>query len=216
MKLYDYFRSTASYRIRIALNYKNIAYQKQDIQLIDIDGKKAEQNSIIYKKINPQGLVPSLLIDLDNANETAILSQSVAILEYLEEEYPKPNILPKNNLDRAYIRQLVNIIACDMHPLNNLRVLQYLKQDIKISEDQKLEWYHHWLDLGFSAFNELLQIHNSNGKYCFKDSVSMADICLIPQVYNANRFEFDLSKYELINSINNHCLKLNCFDLAKP
>jgi len=211
MKLFDYYRSTASYRVRIALNYKNIKYDTQAIQLIDKDGKKAEQSSEYYKNINPQQLVPSLILD----NDEKIITQSVAILEYLEETYPNPSILPQNKLDRAHVRQLVNIISCDIHPLNNLRVLQYLKNNFNISEDQKLSWYHHWLNLGFQAIEELLNKNNSNGNFCFGNSITMADICLIPQVYNANRYEFDITKFELINSINSNCLKIKCFDLGR-
>lgn len=216
MKLFNYYRSTASYRVRIALNYKNIKYSTKEVRLTEQDGHKAEQYSDTYKKINPQQLVPSLLVDLDNTKESHVIAQSVAILEYLEELYPEPAILPKLGIDRAYIRQLVNIIACDIHPLNNLRVLQYLKNNLNISEEQKLSWYHHWLNLGFEAIEELLAKNNSNGQYCFGSSITMADICLIPQVYNADRFNFDISKFKLINSINQNCSKLDCFDLAKP
>jgi len=212
MKLFNYYRSSASYRVRIALNYKNIEHDVHEVRLIDSEGKKAEQYSENYKKINPQQLVPSLLLDNNEKN----LSQSVAILEYLEEQYPDPSILPDNKLDRAYVRQLVNIISCDIHPLNNLRVLQYLKNNFNISEEQKLSWYHHWLNLGFEAFEELLRRNNSNGHFCFGNKITMADICLIPQVYNAIRFEFDMNQFELINSINSNCLKIKCFDLTKP
>lgn len=212
MKLFNYYRSSASYRVRIALNYKNINFETQDVLLVDSDLKKAEQHSEFYKNINPQALVPSLQLD----NNQKILSQSLAILEYLEEEYPSPSILPENKIDRSYVRQLANIIACDMHPLNNLRVLQYLKNNFNITEEQKITWYHHWLNLGFQSIEELLKNNNSNGKFCFGDEITIADICLIPQVYNANRFEFDLSQFELISSINSNCLKIECFDLTKP
>ncbi|MBI2785616.1 MAG: maleylacetoacetate isomerase [Legionella longbeachae] len=207
MKLYDYFRSTACYRVRIALNIKNIAYEKISIHLVNNGG---EQNSPQYRELNPQGLVPCLDIN------GHMISQSLAIMNYLDETYPNPALLPKDPIERATISSLALIVACDMHPLNNLRVLNRLKEQFKPSEDQIMEWYHHWLKTGFDAFEaQLKNIHRSE-PFCFGNTVTMADLCLIPQVYNAKRFHFVIEDYPLINQINTHCLTLESFQKAVP
>ncbi|MCE0722685.1 maleylacetoacetate isomerase [Legionella resiliens] len=207
MKLYDYFRSTACYRVRIALNLKNIAYEKIDIHLVNHGG---EQHSPEYRKINPQELVPSLEV---NGN---VISQSLAIIDYLEEAYPAPALLPQNPLDRATVRSLALIVACDMHPLNNLRVLNRLKEQFQANETQVTEWYHHWLKAGFDAFEAKLQHIERSQSFCFGDAITLADLSLIPQVYNANRFHFAMDNYPLINEINTHCLTLAPFQKATP
>lgn len=207
MILYDYFRSTACYRVRIALHLKNIPYETVEVHLINNGG---EQNSPEYHQVNPQKLVPCLDIN------GQMLSQSIAIIDYLDEIYPDIPLLPKAPLDRAKLRSLALIVACDMHPLNNLRVINRLKQQFQANEEQVREWYHHWLKSGFDAFEEQLQVLNRSKAVCFGDSVSMADICLIPQVYNAHRFKFAMDNYPLINEIHSYCMTLAAFKDAAP
>jgi maleylacetoacetate isomerase len=207
MKLYDYFRSTACYRVRIALNIKNLAYEKIEVHLVDHGG---EQNSPQYRQVNPQGLVPSLEV---NGN---VLHQSLAIIEYLDEVFPEKPLLPKDPLIRAALRSLSLTIACDMHPLNNLRVLNQLKQQFQANETQVMDWYHHWLKAGFDAFEEYLKQLERSESVCFGQEVSLADVCLIPQVYNANRFKFAMTDYPLISEINAYCLTLDAFKNAAP
>ena len=207
MKLYDYYRSTASYRVRIALHFKNISYEALSVHLINHGG---EQHAKEYHALNPQELVPTLD---ENGH---ILSQSLAIIEYLEEINPSPALLPQNPLARAQIRSLSLLIACDMHPLNNLRVLQQLQKQFEATEAQVTEWYHHWLTQGFDAFEERLKQLPRKQPVCFGNDVTMADLCLIPQVYNAERFHFALDNYPLIRQINSHCLTLDPFLQAVP
>ena len=207
MKLYDYYRSTASYRVRIALHYKQISYQSIPIHLIDHGG---EQHQSTYLDINPQGLVPCL----DQNGHP--LTQSLAIIEYLEDTYPSPSLLPSDPWERAQVRSLALLIACDMHPLNNLRVLQQLKQQFQATDTQVNAWYHHWLKLGFDAFEQHLNHLSRTIPVCLGDKISVADICLIPQVYNAKRFEFSMAPYPLIEEINAYCLSLEPFSKAAP
>lgn len=207
MKLYDYFRSTACYRVRIALNLKKCTYEKIEVHLVNHGG---EQNSQEYHQINPQGLVPSLEI------EGRILSQSLAIIEYLDETHPQTPLLPNDPLIKAELRSLALIIACDMHPLNNLRVLNQLKEQFKATELQITEWYHQWLKTGFDAFEEKLKTLERSESVCFGKNPGLADLCLIPQVYNANRFQFPMDNYPLIKEINNYCLTLTAFKNAAP
>ena len=209
MKLYDYYRSTASYRVRIALNLKQLTYEACPVHLVNNGG---EQHAPDYKKINPQGLVPAL--DL-GTNEQPI-TQSLAILEYLEETHPSPALLPKDAHARAEVRSLALLIAADMHPLNNLRVLKQLRTQFDASDDDVTAWYHHWLQLGFDAFETKLKHLPRNGDFCYGNHISFADICLIPQVYNAERFEFSLENYPLIQRITNACNKLRAFKNAAP
>ena len=209
MKLYDYYRSTASYRVRIALNIKQIAYETCPVHLVNNGG---EQHAPAYKQINPQGLVPSLELDTDQH----ALTQSLAILEYLEERYPTPALLPKNARARAEVRSLALLIAADMHPLNNLRVLKQLRAQFDASDDDVTTWYHHWLQLGFDAFEEKLKHLPRESGFCYGNQISFADICLIPQVFNAKRFDFSLEPYPLIQSINKACTELDAFVQAAP
>lgn len=205
MKLTTYFRSTAAYRVRIALNLKQLDHELDPINLFTGEHKQAE-----FATHNPEGLIPTL------DTGAAVLSQSMAILEYLEESYPQPPLLPKNKVLRAQVRSLAQIIASDMHPLNNLRVLQYLVNDMGADETEKLKWYHHWLTQGFNGIEQRLENNSNTRDFCFGESVSMADICLIPQVYNAKRFEFSLNDYPAIQRINDHCLSLPAFANARP
>ena len=207
IKLYGYWRSTAAYRVRIALNLKQIAYSQQSVNLIKNGG---EQHSTQFRSLNPQGLVPTLIDgDLE-------ISQSLAILEYLEERYPRSSLLPSISGERAIVRQLCQIIACDTHPLNNLRVLQYLSSELNVEDADKTKWYHHWLDLGFKAFEDLLRKHQIEGPYCFGTELTMADACLIPQIYNANRFNYSMDNHPLLKTINDNCLKLTRIRDAVP
>ena len=207
MKLYDYYRSSSSYRVRIALNLKQINYGTLPVHLIQQGG---EQHHPDYLTLNPQGLVPTLD---ENGH---ILTQSLAIIEYLDELNPNPPLLPSNLLGRAEVRSLALIIACDMHPLNNLRVLQQLRAQFHASDDQVNAWYHHWLKTGFDAFEAKLQRLPRKHPVCYGHEVSLADLCLIPQVYNAKRFEFSMTAYPLIEDINEHCTRITAFREAAP
>lgn len=193
--------------MRIALNIKNSAYEKISIHLVNNGG---EQHSPEYQAINHQGLVPSLEFN------GQVLSQSLAIIGYLDETYPTPPLLPEHPFDKVTVRSLALIVACDMHPLNNLRVLNRLKEQFQASESQITEWYHHWLKEGFDAFEAKLQKIHRSQPVCFGDKVSLADLCLIHQVYNANRFQFSLDNDPLIHEINAYCLTLEPFQKAAP
>ena len=209
MTLYDYYRSTACYRVRIALNLKQISYEKVQIHLVNQGG---EQHHPDYLNVNPQGLVPTLD---ENGH---IISQSLAIIEYLDELHPTPPLLPKTPLARAHVRQLSLLIACDVHPLNNLRTTNRLRAQFEANDEQVQSWYFHWLKLGFNAFEtQLHEIpHKKEGHFCYGEAISMADICLVPQVFNAHRFGFAMDDYPLINAVNAHCLTLPAFIDAKP
>ncbi len=207
MKLYDYYRSSASYRVRIALNIKNISYEKFSVHLVNHGG---EHHHADYLELNPQGLVPTL-------NENGyIISQSLAIIEYLDEINPIPHLLPITPLGRAQVRSLALTIACDIHPLNNLRVLDRMRNEMNATEQQIKDWYHYWLKQGFDALESRLKSLPRKSKVCYGAEVSMADICLIPQVYNAHRFNFPMENYPLINEINAYCLTLKPFIDASP
>jgi maleylacetoacetate isomerase/maleylpyruvate isomerase len=205
MKLYDYFRSTAAYRVRIALNIKHINYEKIPINLLE-----ETQHTSRYAELNPQGLVPTLD---ENGH---ILTQSLAIIEYLDEINPEPPLLPPNPLGRAQVKRLALSIACDIHPINNLRVLTQLRNQFNSTDEQIKTWYQHWLILGFQAFETTLHNLPRKEPVCFGSDITLADIFLIPQVYNAKRYALDLSPYPLITAINDHCLTLPAFLAAKP
>lgn len=208
LELFDYYRSTASYRVRITLNLKGIEHKRTVVHLVKDGG---QQHSESYKEVNPSALVPTLRLE-----DGTFLTQSLAIIEYLNEAYPAPAILPIDSTERAKVRGIANIIASDIHPINNLRILQYLQNELKISDDNKDEWYRNWINKGFVAIESLLSKYKSNGNFCFGNSVSMADIFLIPQVYNANRFNCPLDSFPLIKSINDNCIKLEAFSKANP
>lgn len=209
MKLYSYFRSSAAFRVRIALALKNINYQVIPIHLVKNGGEHKQSD---YTAINPQQLVPAL-----DDNGT-IITQSITIMEYLEDKYPATPLLPSNAQDRAFVRSLMQLIACDIHPLNNLRVLQYLQNTLSINDNQKNNWYHHWITTGFDAIEQMLANHHQINKplFCYQNLPTLADCCLIPQVYNAKRFDFDLSKYPNISHIYKHCMTLQAFQEAYP
>lgn len=211
MKLYSYFRSSASYRVRIALNLKGLPYGIVPVHLIKHGG---EQFAPDYRKLNPDALVPTLVDDRVDSAE--ILTQSIAIIEYLEEVYPEPRLLPQLAADRAYVRGIALSIACDIHPINNLRVLRYLVRDLKISEEDKDAWYRHWCEQGLAAIETTLQRDIRAGKFCYGDSPTLADCCLIPQIANAQRLNCDLSVMPTIMRIHGNCLALDAFAHAAP
>lgn len=206
-KLYSYFRSSASYRVRIALNYKDLPYSLEGVHLIKDGG---QQHQPEYLKLNPQGLVPTLI------DEQHTLTQSLAIMEYLEETYPKPAILPNDKFAKAYVRSLSLMIACEIHPLNNLGVLQYLKKEFDISDEQKQQWYSHWVYKGLKAVEARLKASPYADNFCYGEAPTMADMCLIPQVYNANRFNCCLDELPMIRKINDNCNALPAFATAHP
>lgn len=202
MQLYDYHRSSAAYRVRIALNLKGLDYERLPVNLV-----AGEQRLADYTALNPQGLVPAL-VDSDGQ----VLTQSLAILEWLEERHPEPALLPVAPGDRARVRAMMYAIGCDIHPLNNLRVLKYLTGELEVGEDAKLAWYHHWLALGFAALEQQV----AGERYCFGDTVTLADTCLVPQMYNARRFELDLAPYPRLVAISAHLEQLPAFADAAP
>ncbi|MGH8553537.1 MAG: maleylacetoacetate isomerase [Methylococcales bacterium] len=204
--LYSYWRSSAAYRVRIALNLKNLDYSIRPVHLLKHGG---EQKRPDYLKINPQGLLPALV------TEHGLLTQSAAIIEYLEECHPAPRLLPENAKDRAFVRSLAQMIACDIHPLNCLRVLEYLWPENNSSNQRKI-WVHHWLEQGLSAFERRLEGAGSNGGFCFGDASGLADLFLIPQVYNALRFEHAIECFPLIQRIYQNCVSLGAFRKAAP
>jgi maleylacetoacetate isomerase len=207
LKLYDYFRSSACFRVRIALNLKGLDYEAIPIHLVNNGG---EQHSASYQKINPQNLVPSL----QEGNH--ILTQSLAIIEYLQETYPSPSLLAKNAYHNALIRSFALTIVADIHPLNNLRVLNYLTHEFAISDEQKTIWYHHWLGKGLIALENHLKTHQLSGDFCFGNQPSLADVCLIPQMYNARRFAYDLDSCPTLIKIEKNCQQLSAFIDAYP
>ena len=211
MKLYSYFRSSASYRVRIALNLKGLPYEVVPVHLIRHGG---EQFVPEYRLLNPDALVPTLVEE--GAANAAVLTQSIAIIEYLEEMHREPPLLPRLPVDRAYVRAIALSIACDIHPINNLRVLRYLVHDLKVSEENKEAWYRHWCEQGLAAIETTLGRDARAGKFCYGDAPTLADCCLIPQVANAKRLNCDLSAMPVIMGINDRCLALDAFANAAP
>ena len=205
MKLYSYWRSTAAYRVRIALNIKQLDCEVIPVHLVKGGGEQLMDG---YKEINPQSLLPSLV-----TNDGGVLTQSLAIIDYLDDTYPEFSLYPKNSLEKAQAKAMALSVACDIHPLNNLRVLKYLKGE-EWQKSQVDKWYAHWIHQGFSAIEK--QLENSSGLYCFGDDVSVADIFLVAQVYNANRFNVPLDDYPQICIINHHCLQQQAFIDAMP
>ena len=207
MKLYTFFRSSASYRVRIALNLKGIRYEQVPIHLLRGGG---EQLGPAYKAINPQALVPAL------ADGGRILTQSLAIIEYLEEKYPNPPLLPADPADKAVVRSMAMVIACEVHPIQNLRVLNYVKATYNQTDEQVNRWAQHWIDLGLSALESMILAQPKRGKFCFGDAPTLADICLVPQLGNARRYGCDLTRYPTILAIEQNCLALPAFADAAP
>ncbi len=207
IKLYSYWRSSAAYRVRIALNLKGLDY---DIVPISLLPGEAEHRKDDYRHRNPQMLVPFLE---DGEVHTG---QSQAILEYLEETYPSPALLPTGANNRAAVRSFCNLICCDIHPLNNLRVMQYMKSELETTDEQVHAWYSHWVGAGFEAAELTALAHADSGPFVFGESVSFADTCLVPQMYNAIRFKVPLDRYPRLVEINNACNDMEAFQEAYP
>ena len=207
MKLYGFFRSSASYRVRIALNLKELQYEQLPIHLRRGGG---EQFNARYKAINPQALVPAL------EHDRRVLIQSLAIMEYLNELYPKPPLLPETPAGRALVRSMALVVACEIHPIQNLRVLVYLKNNLKHSDEEVNRWAQHWINLGLSALEQMVVAQPKHGSFCFGESPTIADICLIPQLANARRFNCDLAEFPTLMRIEEQCLALPAFANAAP
>lgn len=204
MKLYNYFRSSASFRVRIALNLKGLAYDYVPVHLA-----KGEQKQPEFAALTAEGLVP--LLELDDGQR---LTQSMAIIEYLDETHPQPALLPADAAGRARVRALSQIVACEIHPLNNLRVLKYLVNDLKASDDAKNDWYKHWVRLGLQSYEARLA--ERPGTYSHGDAPTLADCCLVPQIFNAQRFDCDLSGLPRTMAVFDACMQLNAFQKAQP
>ena len=204
MKLYSYFRSSAAYRVRIALNLKGLPFEMVPIHLNKDGGQQCKPE---FVAINPQMRVPALALDSGD-----VLTQSLAIIEYLDETHPKPPLLPPDALQRAKVRTIAQIVACDIHPLNNLIALQYLKNTLKHVQPEIDAWYHHWVIEGFKAIEAMI----SPGPYACGAEVTLADICLVPQVFNARRLKVPLDRFPKIAAADAACLKLAAFDKARP
>jgi len=204
MELYGTARSSASFRVRIALAYKGLAYESSFVSLA-----KGEHRTPQYRRVNTQGLVPAL-IDDDH-----LMIQSLAIIEYLDERYPTPPLLPENAPDRAYVRAISQIIACEMQPLNNLRTLNFIRTAYVLDDAGVRVWYQHWIADGFSMLERYLATENRAGSYCLDDMVTMADCCLVPQVFNAKRYECDLSAFPTVLRIFDACMTLPAFERAQ-
>lgn len=205
MQLYTYFRSSASYRVRIALNLKGLHADHIPVNLLH-----SAQEEASYRQLNPQGLIPTLVED-----SGAVLTQSLAIMEYLDEAYPQTPLLPPAPLERARVRAIAQAIASEMAPLNNLRVLKYLTGELELPDEQKTRWYRHWIGVGFDAVEAMLN-DGQAGSFCHGKTPGMADCCLVPQVYNARRFECDLKAYPTINRIYETCEAHPAFEKAHP
>ncbi|MBL8642374.1 MAG: maleylacetoacetate isomerase [Rhodospirillaceae bacterium] len=207
MKLYDYARSSAAYRVRIALNLKNVPVAVQTVHLRKDGG---EQHRPAYEAVNPQRLVPALDVDGD------VLTQSLAIIEYLEETHPTPSLLPGTAKDRARIRAMALTIAADIHPIQNLRVLEHLKAQTGCNDEAAFAWARHWIELGFMALEAFVTRAPKQGLYCYGDTVTLADVLLVPQMNNARRFQCDLTKFPRLTAIDTRLRALPAFHKAAP
>jgi maleylpyruvate isomerase len=207
LKLHTYFRSSAAYRVRIALNLKGLEYESIPVHLLRDGGEHLKDS---YRQLNPAGLVPTL-VDGDT-----VLTQSLAIIEYLEERYPQHPLLPADAAGRARVRALALDIACEIHPVNNLRVLKYLKNTLGVSDEAKNEWYRHWVVQGLQAFEAQLVRSGASGRFCHGDTPTLADVCLVPQIFNARRFDVDLAPYPTTMTICGRCEELPAFADAHP
>jgi maleylpyruvate isomerase len=204
VQLYGYFRSSAAYRVRIACNLKDLAFETIPIHLQKEGGQNLKPD---YRAINPQMRVPALKLDSGE-----LLTQSLAIIEYLDETHPQPPLLPREAIGRAKVRALAQLIACDIHPLNNVAPLRYLKNTMGQEQDKIDAWYRHWVVVGFDALEAML----GAGRYCYGDAVTLADICLVPQVANARRLKVPLDNYPKIVAVDAACAKIPAFEKARP
>lgn len=204
MKLYTYFRSSAAFRVRIALNLKGLAYEASYVHLA-----KGEHRAPAYGTVNPQALLPTL------EDGGRLLTQSIAILEYLEETHPAPALLPRDPFERARVRSLAMLVACEIHPVNNLRVLQHLKRALGQSEEQVNAWYRHWIADGLAKLEADLA-RPGTGVFCHGNHPTIADCCLVPQVFNAQRYQCDTTAYPVVMRVFAACMKLEAFDRAQP
>lgn len=207
LRLFSYWRSSAAYRVRIGLNLKGLSYETAPVHLVRDGG---EQHGVEFRKVNPQGLVPVL------QHGQRMLRQSLAILEYLDEVWPQPALLPATSRDRQRVRALAQLVACDIHPLNNLRVLQYFEGTWGVPQPERDAWVQHWMVEGLAAFEAMLDDHPSTGAFCDGHMPTIADCSLVPQLYNARRFGVDLTPYPTILRIEQACLALPAFDAARP
>ncbi len=205
MKLYNFFRSGTSHRLRIALNLKGLA-----VDYVPVDLRTEQHLQAAYKALNPQGLVPAL-VDGDQ-----VLIQSPAIIEWLEERYPSPALLPQGDRQRAHVRALAAMVGCDIHPINNRRILEYLRQQFKADEAAINAWCATWISAGFDAFEALLAADKSRGDFCFGGRPGLADVYLVPQVESARRFKVDMTRWPLISAVDAACMKLDAFEQATP
>lgn len=205
--LHTYWRSSAAYRVRIGLNLKGLPWQAHPVHLVRDGG---EQHADAYRALNPQQLVPTLVHD------GQVLTQSLAILEYLDEAFPSLPLLPADVHGRARVRALAQLVACDIHPINNLRVMHYLERDLQVAADARTRWTLHWMAEGFAAMESMLSGSADAGRFCHGDAPGLADACLVPQLYNAHRFGLDLEPYPTLRRIEDACLALPAFDAARP
>jgi len=205
VKLYTYFRSSAAFRVRIALNLKGLAYEPVFVHLA-----KGQHREDRYVEVNPQGLLPTL--ELDDGTR---LVQSLAIIEWLDEKHPSPPLIPKEALSRARVRSIAYLIACEIHPLNNLRVLQHLKRALGQAQEQIDDWYRHWIADGLAKLEADLA-QRASGKFCHGEAPTLADCCLVPQIFNAKRYNSDLKPYPTTMRVFENCMKLEAFDRAQP
>lgn len=206
MKLYSYFRSSAAYRVRIGLNLKGVAHELVSVNLL-----KGEHLGQAYKALQPQGLVPCIQLESGE-----VITQSGAILAYIEAKYPQHSFMPEDLMDAVKVRSIVDMIACDIHPVNNLRVLKYLSNELAIEDEQKQQWYRHWIEQGFEAIERLLAPENTQSAFAMGDQVTMVDVYLVPQVYNALRFKVDMQAYPRIMRAYQACNELDAFIQAAP
>jgi maleylacetoacetate isomerase/maleylpyruvate isomerase len=204
VKLYTYFRSSAAFRVRIALNLKGLAYEPVFVHLA-----KGEHRKPQYAKVNAQALVPTLVLD-----DGTRLNQSLAIIEYLDEKHPQKPLVPKDPLAKARVRSLSYLVACEIHPLNNLRVLQHLKRELGQNEEGINAWYRHWIGDGLTKLEA--ELSGSNSKFCHGEAPTMAECCLVPQIFNAKRYNCELAPYPTTMRVFDACMKLEAFDRAQP
>jgi maleylacetoacetate isomerase len=205
MKLYDFHRSSAAFRVRIALNLKRLPAERTFIHL-----RRNDQSAPAYLALNPQGLVPTL------EDDGQIFTQSLAIIEYLDETHPEPALLPGHPGDRARVRALAQLIACDIHPIDNLRVLRYLANPLGHDETTIRQWFNHWIATGFAALEEFLAEDGQTGEFCHGDTPGLADICLVPQVFNARRYTLEMTPYPTIQRLFENCMRVDAFEAARP